>query len=191
MSSPGETPEEWRTCLIRNARRVAIVGPMGAGKTSLALALSESYGISSITMDSLYWQPDWVPTPKAEYQRRVRELVAEERWIIDSASSGDMLHALWERADVVIWLDLSRLVCVWRVMRRTVANARSKVSRWGNVDTWSRLFSRESIVLLALRHHPRSRARIAAAAAGDTTDTRLVRLRRPADVDAFRRWAAR
>jgi adenylate kinase family enzyme len=101
-------------------KRVAIVGSGGAGKSTLALALSETLDLPVIHLDKHYWQAGWVPTPKDAWLERQRQLVAQERWIIDG-NYGSTMDLRLAAADTVIFLDTPRLRCVQRVLKRTLS----------------------------------------------------------------------
>ena len=102
-------------------RRVVILGPGGAGKSELARELSRRTGLPVVHLDPLFWREDWQPAPEAEARRELAEAVAEEEWILDgnflTFEDGDPRFA---RADTVVFLDLPRLTCLWRVLRRLV-----------------------------------------------------------------------
>jgi adenylate kinase family enzyme len=101
----------------RSMERVAIIGPGGAGKSTLARQLGAALGIDVIHLDALYWQPGWVETPKAAWRERMGELVRAERWILDG-NYGGTLDLRLATADTVIFLDLPRRTCLWRVLTR-------------------------------------------------------------------------
>jgi len=98
-------------------RRIAIVGPGGAGKSTLARRLGERLGLPVIHLDAEQWRPGWVPTPEDAWERRVRALVAGERWIIDGNYGGTM-EIRFGAADTIVFLDFPRRICLWRVLRR-------------------------------------------------------------------------
>jgi adenylate kinase family enzyme len=98
-------------------RRMVIVGPGGAGKSTLARRLGERLGLPVIHLDAEHWRPGWVETPPDEWERKVRALVAGERWIIDGNYGGTMGIRL-AAADTIVFLDFPRRICLWRVLRR-------------------------------------------------------------------------
>ncbi|WP_431936247.1 HD domain-containing protein [Micromonospora sp. RP3T] len=141
--------------------RVAVVGPIGAGKTVLAELLARRLGIPHLCLDDLYWGPGWQPVPEPDFVDSAREALAAKSWVSDGVHGGRVADLLWERTDLVVWLDLPRWLCVTRACRRAVDNIRHRRLLWGvNIDSWRRFFGKESIGLIALRHHSVAQAEI-------------------------------
>lgn len=98
-------------------RRVLVIGSGGAGKSTVATRLGALTGLPVYHLDSLYWQPGWVPTPATAWAQRVAAIAAEPAWIMDGNYGGTMEQRL-AACDTVVFLDLPRLVCLARVLRR-------------------------------------------------------------------------
>ena len=98
-------------------KKVLIIGSGGAGKTTFARELASRTGLPLIHLDQLFWHPGWVPTPDAEWDRVIADLCAGERWIMDG-NYGRTLPVRLAAADTVIFLDLPRIVCTWRILKR-------------------------------------------------------------------------
>ena len=94
-----------------------VIGPGGSGKTTVAARLAERTGLPLIHLDSLYWRPGWQPTPADEWRARVQTLVSRDAWIIDG-NYGGTLDIRLAACDTVVFLDLPRVVCLWRVLTR-------------------------------------------------------------------------
>ena len=60
-----------------------------------------------------------MPTPDPEWDRITADLSAGDRWIMDG-NYGRTLPVRLAAADTVIFLDLPRVVCTWRVLKRQV-----------------------------------------------------------------------
>jgi len=95
-----------------------IVGSSGSGKSTLAKKLSEKAGIPVIHMDPFYWAPGWVLRSHNEIEALVRSAVSKEAWIIEGNNSSTF-HLRSDRADLIILIDVPRLVCLWRVVLRS------------------------------------------------------------------------
>ncbi len=98
-------------------KRILIIGSGGAGKSTLARRMSEISGIPLIHLDRHYWRAGWEQTPKAEWMEMVAELIAADEWIIDGNFDGSLDLRL-SRADTVIFLDMPRYLCFYRVIKR-------------------------------------------------------------------------
>ena len=68
-------------------------------------------------MDKEFWQPGWVMTPNEEKIAKQQEMVSGGKWIIDGNYNSTM-ELRFAAADIIIYLDISRIVCLFSVMRR-------------------------------------------------------------------------
>lgn len=98
-----------------------IIGSCGAGKSTLSRQLHQKTGIELIHLDQAYWKPNWIETEPDIWDNTVRELVKKESWIIDGNYGGTMDIRL-QTADTIIFLDRSRWLCLYRVLKRIIMN---------------------------------------------------------------------
>jgi adenylate kinase family enzyme len=106
---------------------VVILGPGGAGKSELATRISQRTGLPVVHLDVVFWRKGWTPAPREEALSDLAAATARERWILD----GNFLEAgltdpRFDRADTVIFLDLSRARCLSRVLKRLVRDRRRR-----------------------------------------------------------------
>ena len=106
-------------------QRVAILGSGGAGKSALAAAVAARADLPVVHLDVVYWKPGWTPPLEEEFAAALDHAVAGERWILD----GNFLRhgepdPRFARADTVIFLDLPRTTCLWRVVKRRLQEPR-------------------------------------------------------------------
>ena len=104
-----------------------ILGPVGAGKSTLATELSRRVGLPVVHLDLLFWRPGWTAAPRDEAARQLAAAVADDRWILDGnfLAERDVWDARFERADTVVFIDVPRRACLWRVAKR-VARERGR-----------------------------------------------------------------
>ncbi len=132
---PNPSPQHLRTCRsnkINNRhttrftmakessapmKRILIIGSSGSGKSTLARQLGASLNLPVIHLDKLFWHPGWVGTPPTVWTQTVAELTSGNEWIIDGNYRGTLDMRL-ASADTVVFLDLPRLLCSWRVTKR-------------------------------------------------------------------------
>lgn len=98
-------------------KRILVIGSGGAGKSTFAARLATVMGLPLIHLDAEYWQPGWVEPPKREWADKVEQLIAAECWVMDGNYGGTMEQRL-AACDTVIFLDLPRWLCLWRVVKR-------------------------------------------------------------------------
>ena len=100
-------------------KKIAIIGSGGAGKSTFARQISNKLNIEVYHLDAILWKPNWVATSKHEQQEIQRNLVAKESWIIDG-NYGGTLDIRVNAADTVIFLDIHRVICVYRAIKRVL-----------------------------------------------------------------------
>lgn len=154
-----------RSSYAERVERILVYGVTGSGKTTLAAAIAERTGLPWHEVDQLTWQPGWVPVPEDEQRRRIRDICAGERWVLDTAY-GVWLDVPLERAQLVVALDYPRWLSLSRLLRRTLARAVDKRPICnGNLESVRTMLSSDSIIVWHCRSFARKRARIRAMAA--------------------------
>jgi len=99
--------------------RVLVIGSAGSGKSTLSQKLSELLQLPIVHLDKYYWKPNWVPTPNEEWDQFILEVTNQEQWIMDGNYSRT-LDIRMERADTIIFLDMPRLLCIYRIIKRRI-----------------------------------------------------------------------
>ena len=98
-------------------KRVLVIGSGGSGKTTFSKELAARTGLPLVHLDQLFWSPGWVAMPDDEWDALIAQVIAGDAWIMDG-NYGRTLAVRLEAADTVIFLDMSRLVCTWRIIKR-------------------------------------------------------------------------
>jgi len=99
-------------------RRFVILGNAGSGKSTLARRLGARLDLPVVHLDRLFWQPGWVEPENDAFRARVAEAIAGDAWVCEGNYGGRTLDLRLPRAELVVWLDTPRWVCLWRVIRR-------------------------------------------------------------------------
>ncbi|GAA4915750.1 adenylate kinase family enzyme [Stackebrandtia albiflava] len=94
-----------------------VIGCSGAGKSTITRELESALGLPSVHLDAHYWRPGWERPPDTEWETVLARLVAADRWIHDGNYVTTMPMRL-PRADLVVFLDVGRWRCLWRVVTR-------------------------------------------------------------------------
>lgn len=104
--------------LLSSADRILVIGCSGGGKSTVSQAIAARFGFTYISIDrDVRWLPGWNLRSKEEQRQRILERIAGDRWIMDgtSTSSFDVRVA---RSDIVIWVRMPRLLCIWGAVTR-------------------------------------------------------------------------
>lgn len=92
-------------------QRVIIIGSPGAGKSTFARALQARTRLPLFYLDMLYHLPDRSTVSRPEFDRRLNEILCQERWIIDGNYSRTIPLRL-AACDTVFLLDFPTEVCL-------------------------------------------------------------------------------
>ena len=99
-------------------KRIMVIGCCGAGKSNFSKALHERLKLPLIHLDQHYWKPNWTESEAGEWAQKVTKLARGEEWIIDGNFGGTMDIRI-ERADTIIYLDISTSKALFRILKRT------------------------------------------------------------------------
>ena len=168
-------------------RRVTVFGTTGSGKSWLAERLAGQAGLRVIELDALYWGRNWQPAPLELFRHRVERETVGDGWIV-VGNYAQVRDLVWRPADTLIWLDLPLPLVMSRLVRRTVKRVATGEDLWGtgNRETIaSSFFSRDSILLWALKTHRLNRERFARECEGLSEDKRIVRLQNSREIETF------
>lgn len=105
--------------MLQQHKKIIVFGNAGSGKTTLAKILHAKFHIPLYHLDRYYWKPGWERIDREEFAKIHRALCERDQWILE----GSYPKFLPERvtyAEVVIFLDIPRYICLWRVVKRTI-----------------------------------------------------------------------
>lgn len=137
-------------------KRVLVIGSGGAGKSTISRELGQQLELEVLHLDKFYWRSGWQEPPKEAWQQTVNELIHRDSWIMDGNYSGTLAPRI-QACDTIIFLDLSKLLCVWRIVKRRLLYR--KASRPDMAEGCKERFSLEFIQWV-LNYSRRSRPKV-------------------------------
>lgn len=102
-----------------SARRIAIIGNVGGGKSALAARIARGRGLPWREVDSA---PSGPSSTTVEEPPVLAQWAAEDEWVIDGLGPWDELVARFERAEVVVFVDHPVWVHNWQASWRQVGD---------------------------------------------------------------------
>ncbi|MGH1283966.1 DNA topology modulation protein [Bacillus toyonensis] len=100
-------------------KKIILIGSGGSGKSTLAKQLGNKLNIKVHHLDALFWKANWEGVPREEQRKVQKNLIKEEKWIIDG-NYGRTMDLRLNAADTIIFLDIHRTICVYRAFKRIV-----------------------------------------------------------------------
>ena len=101
--------------------RILIVGNSGAGKSTMARALSEKTGLPVVYLDKLFWRENWQHIAREEFDALLQQELEKSQWIIDGNYDRTVSTRL-AYCDTVIYLDYPRWQCLLGVVKRVISS---------------------------------------------------------------------
>lgn len=112
--------ESLKTFELEKTNRIIVIGSPGSGKTSLAKFLAQKHQLPNHSIDDFYWQPGWQRPRNNDWLQILENYMSSNRrWIIDG-NYVDYLPMRLQYADIVIYLDVPPLLCLYRFIKRAV-----------------------------------------------------------------------
>jgi hypothetical protein len=103
-------------------KRVMVIGNAGGGKSRLALRLSRKLDLPLTEIDRIRWRPGWIPVPDEEFADAHRNLIAQDRWVIDGWGPAQSVQDRLAACDAVVLVDLSfRRHLFWALKRQVTS----------------------------------------------------------------------
>jgi adenylate kinase family enzyme len=145
---------------VTGTRRVAVIGGSCTGKTTTSRALAAKLGVPHVELDALHHEPGWQEASGDVLRARVEEALAAapDGWVVDGNYHGKIGTLVLERADTVVFLDLSFWLTLRRVVWRTLSRIVTREELWnGNRESLRLALSRDSIIWWVVTQHRRYR----------------------------------
>jgi adenylate kinase family enzyme len=102
---------------MKNVKRIAVIGNAGSGKSTLTQKLHKILELPIYHLDKYFWKPNWGRPDPHEYKIVHDTICDQDKWIMDGMNL-KLLEYRIKKSDVVIFLDIPRYICFWRIFKR-------------------------------------------------------------------------
>lgn len=104
--------------MIGKVDRILVMGCSGGGKSTLSQKIAGLFGLAYISIDrDVLWLPGWAERDKVAQRAIITDKVGADRWVMDGTNPSSFDIRL-PRTDMVIWVRMSRWLCIWGVVTR-------------------------------------------------------------------------
>ena len=100
-----------------------IFGRPGSGKSTFAYTLGQKIGLPLYHLDKYFFQSHWQERDEQDFMRLQNKMVQSQEWIIDGNSTRS-LETRWARADLVLYFNFPKTLCLYRIIKRRLQKNR-------------------------------------------------------------------
>lgn len=117
--------------MLKNIKRIAIIGGPGTGKTSLARQLEKLLVIPLVSLDDIKFKKNWIKRNNKHIDNEIQKIIKKEIWIIEGNHLKN-LDLILQRAELVIFLDFPMVLQLSGIFKRFFSNFSYCVKNLGN-----------------------------------------------------------
>ena len=145
--------------------KIHIIGCSGSGKTHLAKALAEKYGIPHFVLDDIQWDNNadgyGVKMPIEKRTELLNDILKNDSWIIEGVYYA-WVGKCFEDADKIYVLDIPKRVYTYRIIKRAIKRKldleegkKETLKSVYNLLKWTDTFQNKNMVEIRkiLSHH--------------------------------------
>ena len=114
--------------------KIAVLGYAGSGKTYLSDYMAQKKKIPVLHLDDIKWNKEWKPIDDSVVLPAVTVFMNNEDWIIDGYYEYLLLEERLESADKIILLQLPRMTCFCRAVKRS--KTRKAAGYVNDLNSW-------------------------------------------------------
>lgn len=102
--------------------RVMIFGRPGSGKSTFAYKLAQQTGLPLHRLDKHFFVSGWIERNNQEFMQIQEDITKGSAWIIDGNATSS-LETRWKNAELVLYFNYSRIVCLFRLLKQLFVKA--------------------------------------------------------------------
>ena len=95
-----------------------VVGVSASGKSTFTRKLAAVTHLPPIFVDTIFWKSGWAYIGDEAAAKEMEKLSQAKKWIIEGYVIPEIKEVLFGRADTIIFLEYSRLLTVFRYIKR-------------------------------------------------------------------------
>jgi len=100
------------------AKRIAIVGWPGAGKSTFAKKLGDKLNREVFSIDKIRFDKTGKKVQDSEYDKSHKKLLSRKTWIIEGNEANRLIDKRLNTADLILFLDSNRLLSLSNCLSR-------------------------------------------------------------------------
>lgn len=117
-------------------KRIVVIGTTSFGKSTLAKTLADKFACAFIELDALHWEPNWQEAEPHVFRVRAEKATLPKAWVA-AGNYSVVRDILWNKAEVIIWLDYPLPIVFWRLLIRTLRRTITQEELWnGNRESF-------------------------------------------------------
>ena len=99
----------------------------------------------------MFWKANWIESGNEEFRNNIKEEMRDKTGYVINGNYNKVKDITCGNCDTIIWLDYSRFIVMYRVIKRTFIRVFTKEILWqGNIETFKKSFlSKDSIIIWA------------------------------------------
>ncbi len=108
--------------------KIIIIGNPGSGKSTLARKLQAQTQLPLLQLDTLWHATDYSDAAQKWFLAQQQQFMRQPDWIIEGNYKGSLQQRV-VKADLIIWLKVTRTKAIYRVIKRSLRFKRNRQSR--------------------------------------------------------------
>jgi adenylate kinase family enzyme len=137
--------------MIKNIKKIYIIGPAGSGKSTLANIFSKKYNLPTLDLDDIFWRTKYTKEySPAEKQNQLKNFLKKYKkvgWIIEGAPK-EFIKPVSKYTPRVIWLNPNIIVLIYRITKRFAIERLHYLLSFFNPEINKKYFFRHNHVIV-------------------------------------------